>query len=106
VEHNIAPDWNDGFSVRAASGGFLAVMEVPFTSEQVSVFRDYDSSAAFNPVVKAPTLVTDGWQLVLQIDNDCEVGPWGNDGRIYVCIRSATWRKARFDCCWMLLQCT
>ena len=37
----------------------LRFMGVPFTHEAVSVFRHYDQFAAINPVVKAPTLVTD-----------------------------------------------
>jgi glutathione S-transferase len=37
----------------------LKFMGIPFTSERVSVFRNYDQFAAINPVVKAPTLVTD-----------------------------------------------
>lgn len=37
----------------------LRFMGLPFTHEAVSVFRHYDKFAAINPVVKAPTLVTD-----------------------------------------------
>jgi len=37
----------------------LKHLGVPFIHEQVSVFRHYDDFAAVNPVVKAPTLVTD-----------------------------------------------
>ncbi|MGQ9364894.1 glutathione S-transferase [Azospirillum sp. ST 5-10] len=37
----------------------LRMMDLPFTHEPVSVFRHYDAFAAINPVVKAPTLVTD-----------------------------------------------
>lgn len=37
----------------------LKLMGVPFTREAISVFRQYDAFAAVNPVVKAPTLVTD-----------------------------------------------
>ena len=37
----------------------LTAMDIPFRSEPVSVFRDYAAFAAINPVVKAPTLVTD-----------------------------------------------
>src|SRR5262245_24545342 len=37
----------------------LKFVDLPFTSERVSVFRNYDQFAAINPVVKAPTLVTD-----------------------------------------------
>jgi glutathione S-transferase len=36
----------------------LKFMGLEFTSEQVSVFRHYDTFAQINPVVKAPTLVT------------------------------------------------
>jgi glutathione S-transferase len=35
------------------------LLGLPFTHEPVSVFRAYDAFAAINPVVKAPTLVTD-----------------------------------------------
>jgi len=38
----------------------LRLMGLPFTHEAVSVFRHYDRFASINPVVKAPTLVTDG----------------------------------------------
>lgn len=38
----------------------MKFMGIPFTHESISVFRQYDSFAAINPVVKAPTLVTDG----------------------------------------------
>jgi glutathione S-transferase len=37
----------------------LKCMGLPFRHEPVSVFRHYDAFAAINPVVKAPTLVTD-----------------------------------------------
>ncbi len=37
----------------------LRFMGLPFTHEAVSVFRHYDKFAAINPVVKAPTFVTD-----------------------------------------------
>jgi glutathione S-transferase len=37
----------------------LKFMDLPFVHEAVSVFRDYDAFAAINPVVKAPTFVTD-----------------------------------------------
>lgn len=37
----------------------LKFMQLPFEHEQTSVFRHYDSFARTNPVVKAPTLVTD-----------------------------------------------
>jgi glutathione S-transferase len=37
----------------------LRLMDLPFQREAVSVFRQYDTFAAINPAVKAPTLVTD-----------------------------------------------
>lgn len=37
----------------------MRLMGLPFTHKPVSVFRHYDAFAAINPVVKAPTLVTD-----------------------------------------------
>jgi len=37
----------------------LKFMGLPFISEPISVFRQYDTFARTNPVVKAPTLVTD-----------------------------------------------
>ena len=43
----------------------LAMMDLPFALEPLSVFRDLDAFAAINPVVKAPTLVLDdGTQLI------------------------------------------
>lgn len=37
----------------------LHTLGLPFTHEPMSVFRHFDAFAAINPVVKAPTLVTD-----------------------------------------------
>lgn len=37
----------------------LRLMGLAFEHEQVSVLREFDSFAAINPIVKAPTLVTD-----------------------------------------------
>jgi len=37
----------------------LRLLDLPFEHAPVSVFRHYDAFAAINPVVKAPTLVTD-----------------------------------------------
>ena len=37
----------------------LGFMNIPFTHEPLSVFRHFDAFAEINPVVKAPTLVTD-----------------------------------------------
>jgi len=43
----------------------LKVLDLPFTHEAVSVFRDYETFAAVNPVVKAPTLVTDDGTVLM-----------------------------------------
>lgn len=37
----------------------LALLEIPFRHDPLSVFSGFDAFAAINPVVKAPTLVTD-----------------------------------------------
>ena len=37
----------------------LKCLDLPFEIDQVSVFRHFDRFAAINPVVKAPTLITD-----------------------------------------------
>lgn len=37
----------------------LRFMDLPFSHEAVSIFRHYEQFSAINPVVKAPTLVTD-----------------------------------------------
>ncbi|ABC21788.1 glutathione S-transferase family protein [Rhodospirillum rubrum] len=37
----------------------LRLLDLPFTHEPLSVFRDFEAFARVNPVVKAPTLVTD-----------------------------------------------
>jgi glutathione S-transferase len=37
----------------------LRLMQLPFSHEALSVFRNYEAFSAINPVVKAPTFVTD-----------------------------------------------
>lgn len=43
----------------------LATLDIPFTHEPLSVFRNFDAFAAINPVVKAPTAVTDDGVVLL-----------------------------------------
>jgi glutathione S-transferase len=43
----------------------LKYLGLPFTHEPVSVFRHYDSFAAINPVVKAPTLILDDGTVLM-----------------------------------------
>lgn len=42
------------------------LLGLPFEHEAVSVFRHYDVFAAINPVVKAPTLVTDASVVLME----------------------------------------
>jgi hypothetical protein len=48
----------------------------------------------------------DGWQHVLQIETDSELGPWIGEGCLYVCIRKSDLAECRFDRCWTMPQCT
>ncbi|MGI4855660.1 MAG: glutathione S-transferase family protein [Janthinobacterium lividum] len=44
----------------------LAVLEMPFEHAALSVFRDFDAFHAINPLVKAPTLITDDGTLLVE----------------------------------------
>ena len=43
----------------------LKVLGLPFVHDQVSVFRQFDKFSAINPVVKAPTFVTDSGVVLM-----------------------------------------
>lgn len=43
----------------------LRVLDLPYTHEEISVLRQFDHFAAINPVVKAPTLVTDAGTVLM-----------------------------------------
>ena len=43
----------------------LQLMELPFSHEALSVFRNFEAFAAINPVVKAPTFVTDDGTVLM-----------------------------------------
>lgn len=43
----------------------LQFFELPFTHEPLSVFGDFSTFAKANPIVKAPTLVTDGGVVLM-----------------------------------------
>jgi uncharacterized protein YwqG len=46
------------------------------------------------------------WVLLLQFDTDDDVGMmWGDAGTLYFWIRKEDLAAARFDRCWMILQC-
>jgi glutathione S-transferase len=44
----------------------LKIMKLPFTHDQVSVFRHFDKFSSINPVVKAPTLITDDNVMLME----------------------------------------
>lgn len=43
----------------------LKLMRIPFALEQLSVFRNFEQFQAINPVVKAPTLVTNDGMVLM-----------------------------------------
>ena len=43
----------------------MRLMELPFSHEALSVFRNFEAFAAINPVVKAPTFVTDDGTVLM-----------------------------------------
>lgn len=43
----------------------LKSMDLPFTHEPLSVFRDFERFGQVNPVVKAPTLITDAGTVLM-----------------------------------------
>lgn len=43
----------------------LQMLGLPFSHQSVSVFRHFDAFARINPVVKAPTLVCDGGEVLM-----------------------------------------
>ncbi|HMH64507.1 MAG TPA: glutathione S-transferase [Rhizomicrobium sp.] len=44
----------------------LKILGLPFDLDQVSVFRQFDKFAALNPVVKAPSLITDDGVVLME----------------------------------------
>jgi glutathione S-transferase len=44
----------------------MKLMDLPFTHESVSVFRQYDHFASINPLVKAPTLVAEDGTVLME----------------------------------------
>lgn len=43
----------------------LRLMELPFSHDKLSVFRNFEAFAAINPVVKAPSFVTDDGTVLM-----------------------------------------
>jgi glutathione S-transferase len=57
----------------------LKVLGMPFELDQLSVFRHFDKFSAINPVVKAPTLVTDDGVVLMEssliLEHVAKIGP-------------------------------
>lgn len=57
----------------------LKVLGIDFSLEQVSVFRHFDKFSAINPVVKAPTLITDEGIVLMEssliLEHIAEIAP-------------------------------
>ncbi|HEX4178082.1 MAG TPA: glutathione S-transferase [Rhizomicrobium sp.] len=57
----------------------LKVLGLPFDLDQVSVFRHFDKFSAINPVVKAPTLITDDGVVLMDsgliLEHIAEIAP-------------------------------
>jgi glutathione S-transferase len=57
----------------------LKVLGLPFELDQLSVFRNFEQFSAINPVVKAPTLVTDDGVVLMEssviLDHIASIAP-------------------------------
>ena len=57
----------------------LKVLGIPFQLEQVSVFRHFEKFSAINPVVKAPTFITDDGVVLMEstliLEHIAEIAP-------------------------------
>jgi len=57
----------------------LKVLDMAFSHDQVSVFRQFEKFASINPVVKAPSLVTDGGVVLMDsgliLDHIAQLAP-------------------------------
>ena len=58
-----------------------------------------------DPRAKELSKGANGWQLLLQIDSDDELGmEWGNTGMIYYWLRASDLKKLDFEEAWLVLQ--
>ena len=102
-------------TTRIVSSGSAFTRNIPTCSATVKPFiRSVARRGPFKTQSKRnaqdfagdPPERADGWQLVLQIDSDTEVGmEWGDVGRLYVCARKEDVAAGRFDRCWTVMQC-
>lgn len=44
----------------------MKLLGIPFEHEQISVMRQFDAFSAYNPLVKAPTLITDDGTILME----------------------------------------
>lgn len=66
-----------------------------------------DSSGYDDPKAKQLESGRSDWLLLLQLDSDDDAGMmWGDCGMLYFWIRKSDLAAARFDNCWMILQCS
>ena len=65
-----------------------------------------DPSGYNDPRAKQLEAGRSDWRLLLQLDTDDDVGMmWGDCGMLYFWVRKADLQEARFEDCWMILQC-
>ena len=65
-----------------------------------------DSSGYDDPRAKQLEAGRANWVLLLQFDTDDDLGMmWGDSGMLYFWIKKTDLEKARFQDCWMILQC-
>jgi len=65
-----------------------------------------DASGYNSPQRKALEAHRSDWVLLLQLDTDDDVGMmWGDSGMLYFWIKKNDLEEARFENCWMILQC-
>lgn len=55
----------------------LALWEIPFSHQAVSVFRGFEAFRAINPIVKAPTLITDDGIVLMDSSLILDHLEWG-----------------------------
>lgn len=66
-----------------------------------------DASGYDDPQAKQLESSRSDWLLLLQLDSDDDAGMmWGDCGMLYFWIRKSDLAAARFDNCWMILQCS
>ncbi|WP_273744534.1 glutathione S-transferase N-terminal domain-containing protein, partial [Burkholderia mallei] len=60
------------------------LLGLPFEHHSISVFRQFDAFKSFNPVVKAPTLLTDDGTMLVDSDLPPDLPPTNRASRSLV----------------------